>query len=471
MKAFETTRVCIIDDEPEEYLPMIQALSRLNIGSVHIAGDRYEELPVEPIGGLRLVFLDMKLGTEGDDAAITAHTAHVFTRVVSPGDGPVVVVVWTKHRDMVDAFRQRLYEANDQYRGRLLFTRIEKPTDGTISQTDELQRAVSEELNKFYPVDLLWRWEKLVHEAASATTEEVCRHATSRAQIDAVDSEDAEVQKLLSGFTDVLRILVSAEAGQASTPSTAFFDLLGVLNPLHRDRLEHALAPSDVQAANRLLESEAVASEAEKLELNTMLLVARHIPNDMPFRPGVLLRVRDNQRFEAQFGVSLIDAFSDCLEVSMSQVRKLQNRLESGGLDAGQKATLETQLEEAKATITRTTTEWFAKCVPVLLEISPSCDFAQRHSRMAYLITGLLIPTGEGISFKTKGAFYSLPAVRIPGIDTPMKLVFNSRFTLSRWPGNEHPEIEVLCRLREPILTDVRNWAAAQAARSGHVSL
>src|SRR5260370_42023914 len=139
MRTLETTRVCIIDDEVDEYLPLIQALSRLRLGIIHIAGDKVEDLPEEPLPGLRLVFLDMKLGTEGDDALVAAHTAQVFSRVVSSSSAPLLVVVWTKHKDSVETFRGRLFEAYPEYQGKLLFTRIEKPIDGTYAQADELR--------------------------------------------------------------------------------------------------------------------------------------------------------------------------------------------------------------------------------------------------------------------------------------------------------------------------------------------
>jgi hypothetical protein len=132
MITLETTRVCIIDDEPKEYLPLIHALSRLRMGCIHIAGDKVEDLPPidEPLKGLRLVFLDMQLGSEGGDyAAITAHTAQVFSRVVSPNAGPLLVIVWTKHDYMVEMFQKRLYDHYPNYLGKLLFTKLEKPAD------------------------------------------------------------------------------------------------------------------------------------------------------------------------------------------------------------------------------------------------------------------------------------------------------------------------------------------------------
>src|SRR5438093_10340466 len=99
MKILQTARICIIDDEPDEYLQLIHALSRIGLGCVHIDGTREEDLPKAPLTGLRMLFLDMQLGTAGDANQVAAHTANVFYRVVAQDGGPVLVVLWTKHND------------------------------------------------------------------------------------------------------------------------------------------------------------------------------------------------------------------------------------------------------------------------------------------------------------------------------------------------------------------------------------
>ena len=102
MNTLRTAQVCVVDDEPREYLYLLSALNSLGIGCVHVRGDRVEELPHEPFRGLRLVFLDMHLGTHGgmDARAVTAHTANVFSRIVSPESAPILVVVWTKYAEL-----------------------------------------------------------------------------------------------------------------------------------------------------------------------------------------------------------------------------------------------------------------------------------------------------------------------------------------------------------------------------------
>jgi len=471
MRTLETARVCIIDDEREEYLPLIQALGRLRIGSIHVAGDKVEDLPDEPLSGLRLVFLDMKLGTEGDDNMVTAHTAQVFSRVVSPTSAPLVVVVWTKHKDLIETFRQRLFDAYPEYQGRLLFTRIEKPTDGSYTSAEVLRELVSAELKKYYPSEILWRWEQLVHDAATATTEEICRHATKRTQVNNADSEEAGTAKLQKGLSEILQILILAEAEQNIAPETAFVDLLSVLNPLHNDRLEHGVELGDAKAAEPLIPAQPVdATDEEKLELNSMLMIARQ-GNEPPFRPGVVFRVTNSESFETRLGISMHEVFGELLCVPKPQgYKNLKARLKSGNLDMAQREEVQAQIREKEAEIEKSTKDWLSKCVPILIDVSPSCDFAQRKPRLAKLLSALMVPHGTEIKCQEEqGAFRRLPVVKIHGFEGTWDIVVCSRFGFNISPIQAPADLEVIYRLREPILIDVRAWSSAQDSRIGYL--
>jgi|GEM_PF-1967995 len=472
MRTLETTRVCIIDDEVEEYLELIHALSRLRLGSIHIAGDKLEDLPDEPLSGLRLVFLDMQLGIEGDDAAITSHTARVFSRVVPSNASPLLVVIWTKHKDMVEIFRNRLYEAYPDYRGKLLFTTIEKPVGEIPTQADELRTAVSTEMMKFYPAEVLWRWEQLVHDAASATSEEIGKLATARARIKNEDSEEANTTKLLKALSDVLLMLIAAEAEKTISTQTALADLLSVLNPLHRDRLEHAVEKEDTKVAERLVSGGSIIpTPDEKVELNTMLCVAREVSDEAEFRPGVVFGIADTASFQNRFNVSIAEVFGESLDVPKKELNDLNQRLQSGKLDIAQREKAEAQLHEKLVEFDTKRDEWISSCIPILLDISPPCDFAQRNARFVRLLSGLMVPTGSGVKIQSgRGAFRQVKAVNIPDREGSWDLIFCSRFVFTI-PFNETAAyLATMWRLRDPILTDIRAWCSTQDARLGYVS-
>lgn len=471
MRTLETARVCIIDDEEKEYFPLIQALSRLRLGCVHISGERVEDLPDPPLSGLRLVFLDMQLGLEGaDDAAITAHTAQVFSKVVSSSAGPLLVVVWTKHEDMVELFQKRLYEHYPEYLGKLLFTRIEKPADG--ADPNQLREAISLVMKNFYPAELLWRWEQLAHDAASATTEEISKLATERAAIGPEDSEGAGTTKLLTGLSEILLILISAEAEKTISSQTAFADLLAVLNPLHRDRLEHAVETPDAEVAEALVNGPTISPRKdEKIELNTMLFVAQHFREETPLRPGVLFGIRDMDSFQGRFRVSIGQVFGELLRVPHPpHWNDVTQRLKSGKLDIAQREKAEAELHALQSERDKIKSEWLVRCVPILLDISPPCDFAQRTPRLVRLLSGIMVPSDEGVIKRQSGdgAFRSIPTVRMEDPGGTWDLLFCSRFVFTVFSTDTVSELRPICRLRDPILTDIRAWCSTQDARLGY---
>lgn len=254
MSVYPTAQVCVIDDEPREYLPLVHALNALRMGCVLVRGDKVEELPSVPLEHLRLVFMDMHLGTNGgmDDTAVANQAAKVFSRVVSPASAPIAVVVWTKYANLVASFRAALFRAYPEYESGLFFLRIDKPPPRTHIDKEVLKQRVEEELKKLEPLSVLWGWSKLVQRAACNVTAELCRLALKQASLAAGEYEDAARTKMLAALGDVLRSLLHAEAGKALTPENAPATLLNILGPLHADRLEHGPAKTEIETAKVL---------------------------------------------------------------------------------------------------------------------------------------------------------------------------------------------------------------------------
>ena len=133
--------VCIVDDEPEDFGPIVGALNELFVGAVHLDGT-IENLPNTPFDRLKLVFLDLHLsGSVGKDAA--SYTANAFTKIVSTETAPLIVVIWSKYaKDLVDTdglppndqetevelFKRTLIEAEPKYSERIVFVEMSKPS-------------------------------------------------------------------------------------------------------------------------------------------------------------------------------------------------------------------------------------------------------------------------------------------------------------------------------------------------------
>jgi len=70
-----------------------------------------------------------------------------------------------------------------------------------------------------------------------------------------------------------------------------------------------------------------------------------------------------------------------------------------------------------------------------------------------------------------QGAFRRLPVVKIPSRDGTWDIVVCSRFGFNISPLQEPVDLEVIYRLREPILSDIRAWSSAQDSRIGYLAI
>lgn len=454
MNTLRTAQICVIDDEPREYRRLLHALNSLGLACVHVRGDKVEELPVETFRDLRLVFLDMHLGTIGgtEARAVTAHTAHVFSRVVSTESAPIVVIVWTKFAGLIASFRDSLFEIFPDFRGRLFFIRLDKPQPPARIDIEKLRRDVERELDELHPLPLLWNWDALVQRAACGVTAELCRLATAQAQLTSEDNEEQERTKMLSAVSSVLRLLLKAEAGKTGSPEIAASTLLNVLGPLHSDRLENLSPKPELDSAAKLLapDGSATVSTPEEVvnELNTMLLTGASYIGGEAFRPGTIYWMADADGFK---GATSFSVEGMAMEFCQKEILKDENA---------------TKLRE-----------WVSASRPVLLEISPACDFAQQKRPIARLVGGFLVPKGRETQIKKRpeegystlrdlGGF-----VKIPALHKEMNwlLVFSSAVVLS-WPEKiAAPFLKPIARLKEPVLSDLRNWLSGQGARLGYL--
>ena len=110
MELPQNARVAIVDNVYGEVEGLMEALASKGVPVVYYQGQK--KFPKPPLSGIRLLFLDLELdGLEGQsDKAKTATAAANAATLIAPGNGPVVIVLWTKHcgKGVVDQFRSYL---------------------------------------------------------------------------------------------------------------------------------------------------------------------------------------------------------------------------------------------------------------------------------------------------------------------------------------------------------------------------
>lgn len=454
--------VCVIDDENQDYQPILDALLKLGIACVHVRGDSASPLPPQPFRGLRIVFTDLYLANSSGKN-VPAHTANVFKAVVAADTAPVLVVIWSKHKDdavgyddlppedqptIADDFREIL-QADPKFRERLIFSEMAKPKVGDRPDDDawvaDLQADITSKLQEFPACDLLWSWESLVREAGISISEELTSLALK--PVPSESSAGNSGPSLDDKLKLVFRQLAKEQGGPDCTKSTAHRHLAAVLAQSLADEMEHA------EGLDALARHGAWLCEQSGLpktvpfasQLNGVLLTSTAASGGRPFVPGTVYRLGDLSKFKDVFGVS-------AGELTFSAYQELEKDN------------------------TWTHDEWKSHVTHVVVEISPACDFHQGTRRQALLVAGLLVPAAGRKNAKRGDAFESLPTfnLRWP-IDgkpeTDVFLTFCCRYKLTLNHTKEPEWLLPWFRLRELPTASLRNWHASHSARVGYVSL
>jgi len=456
--------VCVIDDEIEDYKYILQALNHLFVGSVHILGTSIEQLPSLPFRGIRLVFTDLHLtGLTGKDAA--SHTANVFRRVVHSECAPVVVVIWSKYaHDIADAglppqdadaetesdlFKRTLLESDVNYRGRLIFLEMAKPKPGERNPdiwSDEIKAQIIETLSGKDAVHALWTWESLVREGVQGVSDDLT--ALSR---------PPSGDELLEGMKKSMQLLVRAQGGSDISAETSPHHLSSVLSQLLVDQLDHSTGIQRLAGHGNWLSDSSASPEQDLIPpLNSYLLTMAASTTTNTFIPGTVYSGLDESLCDSLFGVKPGEIINLCFS---------PRRHQEGITDDARKALDRSDREE-----------WKRAARPVLVEVSPACDVAQRVRRNALLIAGLILPSALRINAKTGDAFHTIPQfyLRWPIAEFEVQnvvMIFCSRYKTTIPINKVYGSLRPWFRFRELPTASLRNWHAGHASRIGYVSL
>jgi hypothetical protein len=453
MKGLSTAWVVVVDNEPNEGIAIVSALSKYGVGTSYFTGDP-EELPKRRLNGIRLLVLDMNLLTAdtGSLENTLSPLVNVVDKLIAKDSKPFILLAWTQHPDYVEVFTKML----DQVRPDLkpCFTTTFKKEDYKIADgedrfdSEKIRNNLWKQSKSWFPFDLLMEWEQRVHDATSETFSSVT-----------FTSGKSENEWSL-GTSRILSALAIASGGkQTGLWEDAVECLFKTLNIIQEDCLESLPMKGNC------------TSQSIKLQ-------------DTINKGGDALTLTGRQRNELN------------RILSMAQVRKTAHGprpgniyLEKGWQDDAfpigpkgiTKAILVTEMLGRPGNLSDT--QWQKKiysfgCVPVVVEITPPCDYSQNNSSQCRVVVGLLVPErhSDNKNMKTRASFLKSigPLHLSKSNQCPISgeyfLLLNSRYILGI-PTTRMADNMEAYRLRKHVLSDVQHWFASQAARPGYVSV
>lgn len=522
MEQLRSSRILVLDDNPKEAMTVVQALQRMGLNALFYDGNQKAPF-AEKMRGIRVLFVDMVLEEYGadhnDPDGCAAMVVSALERVLEPGDGPLVVICWTGHPEVKDAFEPRFRSIfkNNKIGSVLLATKPAAEDLFTDKTLDHLRDLIRRGLGEHGPLSLLFAWEQRVLAATLLTGDSLMELV---ARLCAEQKNSCSWGDCAFGICAALALAERGLRLARESDIAAATALHGALNPVLQDRLEHSPpALSSTPVTEKLLE--AVNAEVEIRKKNAATYqqslpssqqgpevlqaagsslcptrqegwrtrLARQVErlakrtSDWASKDKVRTEPPDETSREA---AALLTARSRGALNTMILLSSVVNDgdVSPGNLYLMDSTTNGTKFNQAAPKILWQNIEqdtFFnkerhpASFWPILLEFSAPCDFAQAKVRVPRFVAGYLVEQGILDQVPTQGVFIRVLGPLLlseakPKIEGVFWLVLNSRFVISV-AAQYARKWSCFARVRSAALADITAWVTSQMARPGYVHL
>jgi hypothetical protein len=163
MKLSNNGRVVVIDDKYEEVESLIKSLAKSGIPCFFFDGS-LENLPVNPIMGIRFIFLDIELSdtTGTDDKSKASALAGRILKIIGESNGPYFIIFWTRHSEVI----QKVLEYLKPKAPPIGFVDLEKPAIGASKDEWEIPNITNKLFAKLQDIGafhLYVEWENILN--------------------------------------------------------------------------------------------------------------------------------------------------------------------------------------------------------------------------------------------------------------------------------------------------------------------
>ncbi len=415
----ESGRVVVIDDKDDEALPLVKVLAKKGIPILYYTGLKQEELPTKPIAGVRIIFLDVVLGTDGQSDKTKVSTAvGVINRIIGPGvSGPYILIVWTKHTELKAGIKNALAKNAPLFLLDLRKNECKYKRGGY--NLNRIESRLKNELDKAGAFHLFVLWENIVHKSAGGIVDDFSSFYPS----------DMNWNK---NMFMVSRELAKAYAGERLQPGNIneiSKNSLLTFNMAFIDNLESAIKNFQYTGKNKSSRIRGKPDADIVSKINSRLLMAE-VEDDDSIKPGNIYEGRINNRKPA--------LIQDVFDGDLRQYHDKDGLIDS--------------VED------------------VFLEVSSVCDYTCKKMRVYRFMPGLMWPSEYSKKIKRKTDYlYISPLVNIK--NKKYRLVFDIRCLTTLPLNTKKSSKKLLGRIRHELLVDIQSYISRHVNRPGVVSV
>lgn len=428
---FIPSKVIVIDDKENEVTGLLRALSKRDIPFLYFKG-RMEELPLTPITGVRIIFLDMKLeGMERQEPKTVASTLmNILKKTISIDNGPFLIFAWTREPILLRAFSEQLEERGSDVPYPIYMVNMEKSDCMEDEEIDyeKVSNKLDEKLNELLIFNFFTSWEKIVGNSRS----EVIGLISSMIDTGEVVAWRTEVNKILYKFAEAQSGENIKKDSLSPTHSAMY-----VLNSILNDCIEKNVS---------MLNQEYLITPQEN-----------EFPDEIKGKINTKINIRDIKGVEVKTTPGNIYILKYYKELSQ-YANFLPKRYYDFQRDFLKLEPNRTDERSDIRTLLRS-------CRPCLLEITPYCDYSYDKWKNARVLLGIIVPRALNNKLKDKAkSVYNSPLLFVNnGLHY---FVFNF-YNVIMTEFEKLNELKPSYQIRVDLLSDIQSQYASHISRGG----
>ena len=416
--------IVVIDDTPEEALPLLKVLSRNHVPVTYFNGGESEELPDKPIENIRILFLDLNLVASTDAKTIRSALIMNLRKIVSEKNGSYILILWSLNDHKLESMIEDLFENELRAIKPTRKLTLEKFKYFELGENNQyttipnflelIEEKIKRELQDIGVFQLFVLWENIVHDSSN----QIVKEFTS------FYNNDGDWNKNLS---NVILQLARAYAGKQLKENSKD-DILqnGLLtfSGTFMDTLQNAIREFNSSDIKLEFASDGNIPQDICAKINSKLLLLESLET-AAVHPGNVYEIEDIQKYK----IEIADLYNGELQ-NYSKKDQLFNQIKH-----------------------------------ILMEISPTCDFAQSKWKLSRLLPGVMWPIDHWKKINKADYIYtSSPYFEING--NIYKLVFDFR-CLTSTDFATLEKMKPFFRIKHELLVDIQSHLARHINRPG----
>lgn len=441
------TSALIIDDKEEEINQLQNFLESKDIWVKHYTPDNLDEIIQQEykLKNRKIIFLDLHLDEDKDVIHNASKIRKYFSELLGCDFGSYGIVLWTKHTDDFNTFKNKLYLNSNGYTLPLFMVAMDKNNYLNTGNYENILKDLEEKLKKDIPASFFIEWNKAVKKGSDSTITSLYN------LFDSIEDKEAYLEATLYNLalsytgTPEKNITAYKKHIQKDLVKSLIDNLQSEINKSYTNIKELFKDLKKLNFESKIKDEEQKVAKKQKgkkkqewdkkykifSKLNSMLLIdSENLSQTTPL-PGNIYYKKNTVKDEKYF-----------------------NKLIKTNFTVKEESEINTTINKI-----------------ITIEITPPCDFSNsKKQERSRIIQGFMLDYNEKIKDKFKSErFYKICPLSIKNYDEPQMIVldFYKFQTITEKQLSKKDVYEIAMKAKNNLFADILQKLSSHMSRLG----